>query len=1061
MAFGVDGFSTVAAVTNLKPMNPSCGYQVPFPSRRFMYYEVTIESFNGPEDNASLQLGWTLASKERNSDQPSDGNGVGDFDHSWGMDGVRSISYEIAQKMRAMYEKQLADAQETLRRQFPSAEGLKPALDDLRGPNLQVYIDKISVLLNEKCDLMRQGTVAESDISQIRKEVEKTKHILRSRFSHRTNIIEQMAMAKKKWDSKRGDEQKQSKLNSMSVDRGLMCFHNIGSDLGDTSCACTDGMQDALKTKVSLKWTAKSVIGVWFDSDACEIGIVRSDGVKQTAFRRSDTAFFEDLNSVHWKEDDIVPCISGRGVNIKINLGILGGEKFEFFDSEQLVFTEKPSSSVKSQVFEISEFKDGKIITPRPHILKNGQYVRFEFAKTGIVPELVLSSDHVNRHYMHKCHGLHHNQVVVFTAQGASSNAIEKDQPYIVDVRDDDSFSLLKVELKERLPYRVKLCKEDASNSFRILRTGIPDGTYISDPLQFPRVHLNGKVDRALWGPYGDTPADVTELYNRFYEEDGLRSIGNLEAIYERDGKMVKEDITNNMKHFFKPELVSIQATEHCAQTGIYTCENHGLKKGQFVQFCKQDQPNGIVLGQAYTVDLENGSENSQFRLVIFHQDEICFLKVYNALNLPNMTIGDGFWPKQDASGRAVNPFAVKAPATKERSLKFALCTAFAPPSRETAQEIPNFAFSNGLPVVPQYDKLSDIIFSSFLPVCLRSSCVELLRSCFVDQEPWFLTPPINTVRAVSAEPSNPATKCSGGYPAEELNSYDYKVGKELPDLAGCCGYQEADVKFFDDVFDAAGWEQSEEKNPKNFGDKDWDSSQYKPRKIFLLHEYRYPKGRFELCTRDVAVFWGRSSCLLWEKSLKSRFLSEKNQDIKIFLKNLIYCLLDTLRYQFDESWLGIINVRKRIVKDMELCILTYFKQTQIAQIIADTLKQTQNLTSSDSSTATAADTPFTLSKLLSHFRRSELHVGLREDDIVVAEEFVEHRYKSPVPEAVISDLRYVSDHASPYSAHSKSQGSNSPYSYFDWQNLNIKISEYKPSSFSSEQVRFIVSILS
>jgi hypothetical protein len=270
-----------------------------------------------------------------------------------------------------------------------------------------------------------------------------------------------------------------------------------------------------------------------------------------------------------------------------------------------------------------------------------------------------------------------------------------------------------------------------------------------------------------------------------------------------------------------------------------------------------------------------------------------------------------------------------------------------------TSQKIPNFAFSNGIEVMPGYSKLSDIVFCSFLPACLRSSCVELLRSCFIDQEPWFLTPPINTIRAISAEPAASPVKFSGGYPGKSFREFasihGYNIGKELPELADDhFGYREDDENFFQDIFDAAGWEQSQTKDPKDFSNKNWSDGSpvqgeqapvYEPLRNFLLRSYRAPKSAFELSTRDIAIFWGRTSCLLWEKSLKSRFLSEKNQDIKTFLKNLINCLLDTLRFEFDESWKGIIKVRKRLVGDLELCALSYFQQTEIAHIVADAIK--------------------------------------------------------------------------------------------------------------------------
>lgn len=1084
VSFGVDGLSTVAAVTNLKPMNPSCGFEIPFPSRRFMYYEVTIDSFEGPETKAMLQLGWTVASKERNSDQPSDGNGAGDFAHSWAFDGIRTITYDAAQKLLSSYETQISDSQATLVKHLPQADVLKVPLDELRGPKLQEYIAAISALWTEKADSMRSGSVFEEEIAKTRKIVEKSKHMLRSRILHRTNIMAQMAVTKRRWDMKiakegsngasQDDGESKGKLEDMPVDRGLLCFHTIvpETEIPDVSFAfLSDSMEATLKKpqtskqagQPSLKWSENSTIGVWVDLDACEIGIVRSElnGGKQTLFRRSDTAFFDDLNSVSWKEDDIVPCISGKGVKVKVNLGIAEGESndFKYFNYTNLVF-ETEVSAIKK--FEISEIKNGKFITTGAHNLKNGQYIRLDIAKTAIIPKRKLPAAGQiadPNQYTYINHGLQNNQLVIFINQHSSSHGIEEDEVYLVKVEDDDSFSTIcKVNLQHGLAYRVKINETDPPNAFEVLRIGIPDETYISDPLQLPRVILNGKVARALWGPYGETALDVTELYNGLYD-GGLRNFGNLEAVYKRNGKKETIKIKDNLKHFFKPTLVSIQAFEHAA--GVFTCENHGLKQNQFVQFGPQDQPNSIKPDQAYTVHLENG-EKHQFRLNEFHQDEMCFLKIYHSLNLPDTDIGN---TKYDSSG--------KVQKTSQKSLKYALpCTPFRRPSKSTSAKIPNFAFSNGMQVLPDYDKLSDIIFCPFLPACLRASSVELLRSCFIDQEPWFLTPPINTIRAFSTEPTEPALKYKGGYPEKEFKEFSgesdffsrhYKIGKRLPELCeGYVAYCEDDVRFFEDVFNAAGWKQSQEKDPANFGHINWDDSTFKQLSQFLLDSYRRPKTPFELCTRDIAIFWGRVSCLLWEKSLKSRFLSEQNQDIKIFLKNLIHCLLDTLRFEFDESWKGIIAVRKILVSDLELCALSYFKQTDIAHDIADILKKNQNSASSDSASSPTTVTPFNF--FMSCFRRTESLIRNQRDvSSAVDEEVVETSYKSPVPDSIIQMLRFVSDQSSfvaKYSEYSRSQGNrHSSYEYFDWLNLSTTIPEYRPSRFNHEAVRYIIDL--
>ena len=1086
MSFGSDGFYTVAAVTNLKPMNPSCGYEAQWPTRRFMYYEVTIESFEGPETKAMLQLGWTVASKERNADQPSDGDGTGDFSHSWGIDGIRTIKYDEAQKLAAKYDAQISEARAELVKQFPeAATSLNTPVDDLRGPKLKEYTDAISAFWNAKAESMRQSSIVEEEITKTRRIVEKAKHKLWSRISHRRNIIAQMAVAQKKFDAKDAKEKEKGALNNMLVDRGLMCFHCIvpGAEDPDVSSAfLSDSMEATLKNPVnkqtgqpSLKWTKNSVIGVWYDSDTKEMGIVRMEqnGGKQTLFRRSDSAFFDDLNGVTWAEDDIVPCISGKGVNVKVNLGILEGEsnEFKYFDSKKLAF--RPPFGPNSQLFEISEIKDGKFVTAGPHNLKHGQYIRLEVSKTAITPQRKpsTSGELTVDQYTCKSHCLQNNQLVIFVEQESSSNGIEKGQVYLVHVEDEDVFSLCKVNLKERAPYRVKIKQDFPPNAFEVVVIGQEDASYISDPLQLPRVFLNGKVSRAMWGPYGDARTDVTDLYNRLYA-DGLRNFGNLEAVCEKDsvlyekwGQMTTKLIDGNLKEFFKPEPVSIQASDHPEKKGVFICENHRLKKDQFVQFGKQDPPNSIIDGQAYTVNFDDVSDNTaHFRLTKFRLDETCFLSVYNALNLPDSLVGDS---KLDGSGKVAK--------TKQKSLKYAACAPYSTPSSLTPQKVPNFAFSNGVPVMPDYAKLSDIVFCSFLPACLRSSCVELLRSCFIDQEPWFLTPPINTIRAISDEPAVPLIKFAGGYPGKTFRDFarrhNYKVGKELPELADDhFGYREDDENFFQDVYDAAGWEQSQDKDPNHFSGKNWSDGGvglrgeqlpniYEPLKNFLLRSYREPNAPFELSTRDIAIFWGRTSCLLWEKNLKGRFLSEKNQDIKIFLKNLIRCLLDTLRFEFDESWKGILKVRKRLVTDLELCALSYFQMTEIAHIVADAIKESQRSASSDSASETTAAMS-TAERLLSCFRRSSdaLIGAIRQDEANDEEQSVEVRYSSIVPQGILQQLKYVSDQSTPvaqlYNEYSRQKGSKEPYGYFDWLTLDTQIPDYKPSAFSHDQVR-------
>ncbi len=1069
MNFGVDGFSTVAAVTNNKPMNPSCGYQVPFITRRFMYYEVTIESFaHQHEDKAMLQVGWTVAGKERNADEPSDGDGVGDFTNSWGFDGIRTITYSKANDLLKDYEKTITDAQESLASHMQLPQHiLNVHVRDLRDESMQSYMDEISSLWDQHVKDMRDKAIVEDqEIKNQTKKFERAKFMLRSRIPSRRSLIAHMHAAKLQWEAKKiGD------LDSFLVDRGLVGFHWRGSDAGaDTlySSYLNEKMTAELMSgqKKSFRWGKQSTIGVWYDMTTKEMGIIRSEahGGKQTLFRRSDTAYYEDLNSVSWTEDDIVPCISGKGVNIKINLGILEGKNnsFTHFNSSHLCFKDKSSSSL-NQAVEPIEFKGGKIVTPGPHNLANDDFVRFEFPRTPITPSRKIPSDQSDNCYEYRSHGLQHNQIVIFSSQRVSSCGISTDQVYVVENRDGhpDQFSLRAIKLKEQVPYRVKIDKE-SPNAFDVSSNGNPDGVYISDPLQLPRVYLNGKATRAVWGPYGESTVDVTDLYNRLYEKDGLRNIGNLEAVYA-SGKA--ERITNNLKHFFKPELVSIQAIKHADRANVYIYDNHGLRKNQLVQFVKQDQKNGIDQDKAYVVDLENGTERFQFRLVPFNQHETCFLTVYEALNLPDIDIGTTGSNNYDASGKLIR--------VPQKSLKFYKCLPYQPPSKVTSQEIPNFAFSNGIPVLPGYEKACDIIFSSFLPACLRSSCVEVLRSCFIDQEPWFLTPPINTIRAISDKPAVSPIQNLGGYPAtfKDICSWNgpndrYKRGIELPEIGkGYHAYDESDITFFKDLFHCAGFEQSQQKNPVYFGNKNWnDGSEHNPgpyrvAKDFLLNEFKRPSAKFELCTRDIAIFWGRASVLLWEHGLKSKFISEKNQDVKIFLKNLVYCLLDTLRFQFDESWTGIIEVRSMVVKDFELCVLSYFSQVDVAQNVANILVSQQKVSPSSDSASAAAAQDSRASKLLSCFRRREsLSSGGAVGSAPSDEQSSDLQYKSIIPELILSGVKYVEDSAwadsQSYTQYCKSQRYEQPYGYFKWPEGKQNILADSASASASAESR-------
>jgi hypothetical protein len=1142
VSFGVDGLSTVAALTHLKPMSPSCGFEFEWPSGIFMYYEVTIESFEGPATTAVLQLGWTHASKERNADSPSDGNGAGDFAHSWGMDCIRTIPYYAATKLKTRYEEEIKENRAILVQLLPEAESLTIPVDDLHSGKLEQYLKKISEFWNTKADSMRKGSsVDEEAIAKTQRAVEKAKHMVRSRVSHRKNIMAQMAAAQRKYEAKDAKEKGKSNLEKMLVDRGLMCFHTMipKDEVPDVSSAyLSDRMEKNLnppepdpksssskrvtKTdQASFRWVQNTVIGVWYNYDTREMGIVREaeKGGRQTCFRRSDTAFFEDLNSVSWA-DDVVPCITGKGVNIKVNFGIIQGEgnNFKFLDSLKLNWAKSifyknavgillsddndddlPISDVSKS---ISEIKDGKMITvEKSHNLKNGQTFRLQVSKTTITPQPSSSpsggADFFDQ-YTYESHGLENNQLVMFIDQESSSNGIEKGQVYLVKVQDENpnDFSLRKLNLREHTPYRVVISRGDPGNTFDFVRVGEPDETHISDPLQLSRVYLNARVSRATWAPYGDDPLDVTDIYNKLYD-DGLRNFGNFEAVckensvlYEQWGNKTTKGITANLKDFFKPEQVAIQASDHPEKKGVYMCDNHGLKTGQFVQFGVQQQPNCIIPSEAYIVNLNysNSAEmkfiermsanwRSQFRLTKFHQEEMCILRVFYSLNLPDTLIGDS--QRKKSSQQKNDPqqkkvFLLPTINRQTTSLTFSRCLCFTPPSNVTRQMIPNYAFSNGVAVMPDYKKLCDIVFCDLLPACLRSSCVELLRSCFIDQEPWFLTPPINTIRVISDEPAVPLIKFSGGYPGETFRDFarvhNYRVGKKLSELADDhFGYCEDDENFFQDVYDAAGWEQSQTKQPSDFSNKNWSDGSgeqapniYEPLRFFLLHSYQSPKNvPFELSTRDITIFWGRASCVLWEKSLKSRFLSEKNEDVKIFLKNLINVLQDTLLFQFDESWKGILKVRKRLVGDLELCALSYFEQTDIAHIVAHAIQESQRSTLSDStSVASTART----GGFLSCFRRSSesMKGAVSKDEVKDEEQTVQGQYISPVPQSLLEGLerlKLVSDQSSDlakrYSEYSRSQGGKESYEYFDWLTVakTITIPDYKPSAFSFNQV--------
>jgi hypothetical protein len=362
--FDIDSFSTVAAVTNVKPLNPSSAFEIPFRTRRFMYYEVTIES--EPDAKSMLQIGWTIASRERNGDEVSDDNGAGDFPHSWGFDGIRSISYTDAEHLLESYNTTIEEQHANLATLIPSAKDLNLDKDlildkDLKETQIQ------DILKNRRSQIERREDSKEVETA-IRNKVETAIYLLRSRISLRRNIIAQMEGAENLWKKSVENITPQPSFDeeckkSLNVNRGLLCFHSCIPGLADCSVAyLSDELEKNLNSEnpISYRWKKTSVIGVWFDADSLTMGIVRSvdKGGKQILFSKSETEFFDDKNSVTWKEADIVPCISGRGVDIKINLGISEGvgNDFKFLDEERIVF--RNSNDLQTSPFEIKSVKN-------------------------------------------------------------------------------------------------------------------------------------------------------------------------------------------------------------------------------------------------------------------------------------------------------------------------------------------------------------------------------------------------------------------------------------------------------------------------------------------------------------------------------------------------------------------------------------------------------------------------------------------------------------------------------------------------------------------------------
>jgi hypothetical protein len=274
----------------------------------------------------------------------------------------------------------------------------------------------------------------------------------------------------------------------------------------------------------------------------------------------------------------------------------------------------------------------------------------------------------------------------------------------------------------------------------------------------------------------------------------------------------------------------------------------------------------------------------------------------------------------------------------------YSRCQGFIVPSMNGmyAQEAPNFAFSDGNPVMANYISTLDMAFCTNLPFAFRSSCIEILRTAYIDQEPWFVTPPINTFRAErTSGASVPAVMPTGAYPREQFiaNGYMYQDSNFGENFTS---YSEADSLFFEDLYYSVCWDMEMDfgQNPvshiKDFGNKNFNESTLASKKTFLLLRFTSPPGKFQLSTRDIVIFWGRAVSQLFQEKMKNRVLSDKNQDSKVFCKELIDCLLVTLRFDFDESWIGVINVRSKVIQRLQQCILSYLKEIGVAQDVAN-----------------------------------------------------------------------------------------------------------------------------
>jgi len=163
--------------------------------------------------------------------------------------------------------------------------------------------------------------------------------------------------------------------------------------------------------------------------------------------------------------------------------------------------------------------------------------------------------------------------------------------------------------------------------------------------------------------------------------------------------------------------------------------------------------------------------------------------------------------------------------------------------------------------------------------------------------------------------------------------------------------YNQTDILFFEQLYSAAVWEMDEGHSPgvpvrmgptmsPPYGDYlgyNWEASiETRRYKDLLLRGYQRSSGTFFLTTRDIVIFWGRVSSQLLEDALKFKFCAEGCDDAKNFLSSLLDCLLDTLKFEFDEALLGIISIRTKVVGDLERWIMSFLCDLEQMQDDAD-----------------------------------------------------------------------------------------------------------------------------